>query len=229
MIVVPGPVGIYIGKSACKVPYSGSVVTGTLEMLGQTREGVQVSVNNKAHRIIVDDLGGQQGAPADLLALGTSATITGTVVDFGKPNEDIDSAAFSKMVWSLMSGYRVFGEDHQTEEGDVPAPGTPLFETGYGFSLYLASAISSESLLFPKCTLATNPRSWNQSSRETAMQLTFQAFEVPVQTTGTTGAYNARILYLKGTRATGTDTYQCRSAEHGQSSGSFATPSDDED
>lgn len=213
MIIVPGPVQLWAGGAICKVSgSSGSVDLSSMERLGQTENGVQISISNRAHRVNVDDMGGTSGAPAELINLGASASIRGVMVDYGPPNAATDSDA-KRMLWAIARGLRYpWATDGIEQEGDIAAPGTPLFEFGYGFSFFLIGV--GASYYFPRCEFASAPREWNVSSTERKTSFTCTAYEIPVINNG---ANAGRILYYDSPsveNGTGISYVSCRTTSH---------------
>lgn len=216
MIIVPGPVALYAGGAECNVAggAQGSVSLADMVRLGQTENGVQVSISNRAHRVNVDDMGGSQGAPAELIYLGSSASIRGVIVDYGEPNAAAVGNGVKQALWGIARGLRFIDNDGNKgdEDGEIAAPGTPLFEYGYGFSLLLVG--SSLSYYFPRCELATAPREWNVSSLERKTSFTANAYEVPVVSNN---SYDGRCLYMLNPTLTGnvSSSYtSCRTTTH---------------
>lgn len=214
MIVVPGPVIIFAGAAQCSIPFSnsvGSVNLSAMMRFGQTENGVQVSISNRAHRVNVDDMGGTQGAPAELIYLGSSAAIRGVLVDYGSPNSN---SGVAEALMGMARGLRkISGDVHSTLEGEIAAPGTPLFEYGYGYCLLLVG--KGMSYFFPRCELATSPREWNVSSLERKTSFTMNAYEVPV-VSGTT--HKGRCLYLANPTVSNgrqVDYTSCRTTAYG--------------
>lgn len=217
MIIVPGPVQVYAGSAICKAPSNSDTYNISdlgLVRLGQTEAGVNVSISNRAHRVNVDDMGGAQGSPADLIYLGSSAAIRGTLVDYGDPSGNSVSASVKKALWGISRGLRITEADNALNstvfEGDIVAPGTPLFDSGYGFSLLLVGV--KVVYLFPKCEFASNPREWNVSSMERRTSFTVSAYEIPV-----VGAANdfRRLYYNAISGTVGSNAYDsCRTTIH---------------
>lgn len=211
MIIVPGPVQLWVGAATCSsLSDQFSVDMSGMTRLGQTENGVQVSISNRAHRVNVDDMGGTQGAPAELINLGSSASIRGVMVDYGPPNSAANDV--KKKIWEIARGLRDPWATG-TIEGDIAAPGTPLFEFGYGFSFFLIGVGSS--YFFPKCEFASQPREWNVSSLERKTSFTCTAYEINYNS----AAYGtiARILYFENpevTNASDIEYASCRSSIH---------------
>lgn len=208
MIIVPGPVQIYVKSAECDATANGgyTITLSGWTRLGQTESGVNVSISNRAHRVNVDDMGGTQGAPADLIYLGSSASIRGTLVDYGDPNATTVSTATKKALYGIARGLRYVEADSAIDstafEGDISAPGTPLFEYGYGFALFLSGVGCT--YLFPKCEFASNPREWNVSSLERRTTFTITAYEVPVRIgANASDGYDGRRLYYEHVTASG--------------------------
>lgn len=229
MILVPGPVQLYAGAAICRIPSSGlgSVDLKSMARLGQTENGVQISISNKAHRVNVDDMGGTSGAPADLIYLGSSASIRGVLVDYGEPNSSAVTATVREALWGIARGLRfVSGDTHGTEEGDVAAPGTPLFEYGYGFSLFFIGI--GASYYFPRCEFSSSPREWNVSSLERKTSFTATAYEVPTESGSSSSYASGRCLYVLNPAASGASSLSytsCRTTSHSDMTAVTENPS----
>lgn len=158
-IRVDGPARIFVGPVDCT--FMGQ--QGGSE-LGITENGVQVSINQLTHRVNSDDMGGAEGNPADILIMGTSATIRGVIVKY--PNN-------LQTIGQVFNGLAYMGE------GWTVLPGTPLFAGGFGFSLWLLGYTTF--FYFPKCELASQPREFNISTteRKTSFAFTAQPLHLP--------------------------------------------------
>lgn len=160
-IEIDGPAVLYYCAQSC-----GDVtwpVSSALNMLGITESGVSVSFSTNMHRVTSDDLGGGEGAPAELLFMGAQASVRGTLVKWG--------TGFS----SICSGLNA------SAEGMIPRPGTPYFGNKYGFGIVIKGYRIS--YFFPRCDLASQPREWNISSLERKMSLNINAYPVVVSET----------------------------------------------
>lgn len=223
MIIVPGPVQILAGGAICNADEGiPSVDMTKMTRLGQTENGVQISISNKAHRVNVDDMGGTQGAPAELIYLGSSASMRGVMVDYGNPNSAQINDKVLKALWGISRGLRyVDGDTHSTREGDISAPGTPLFEYGYGFSMFFVGV--GMSYYFPRCEFSSQPREWNVSSLERKTSFNATAYEIPVKSSPGAASADARMLYVVNPSISGmldgntnsTWYATCRTTTHG--------------
>lgn len=223
MIIIPGPVQIHVGNAIC-TSFGGTPTVSLADMkrLGQTENGVQISISNKAHRVNVDDMGGSQGAPAELIYLGSSASIRGVLVDYGDPHADGINEDARKMLWGIGRGLRYVDNDpHSAKEGDISAPGTPLFEYGYGFSMLFIGV--GMSYFFPKCEFSSQPREWNVSGLERKTSFNATAYEIVCKDSMSaeiTSANDKRLLYitnptLEGGSSADSITYStCRTTTH---------------
>lgn len=156
-IFVDGPARLYIGPQACLATEYADF--GSNNMIGYTESGLQVSINYLTHRVNSDDCGGGEGNPAEMLVMGATATIRGTMVKY-------ETTAIN----SLMAG--LYG----AAEGSVKLPGTPVFAGGYGFAFWAVGV--NGSFYFPKCEWASAPREFNISTTERKTSFTVNAYPV---------------------------------------------------
>lgn len=169
-IFVDGPATLFIGAQNCSATAYTAVPTQAKE-LGITESGVQCSVNTLTHRVNSDDCGGSEGNPADLLIMGSTGTVRGTLVKY-------NATAFPE----LLAGLYGVGTEGQTR-----LPGTAIFSNNYGFGLWVVGY--GKTLYFPKCEFATSPREFNISSTERKTSFTINAY--PVMTSGAVALYFA--------------------------------------
>lgn len=172
---IDGPAALFGGAAVCKVSnhtyqaHSGSPI-------GLTDNGVTISYQAMTHRISGDEYGGNEGMPAEQLILGGQATIRTTIVKWG----------------DNVGGYLMTGANTIATPGEVPRVGSPYFYGGYGFSFWVVGA-GGVGYYFPKCELATQPKTWNVSSTERRMDITITAYNVFCQ------ANSTLVTFLKGT------------------------------
>ena len=170
--IIEGPATIYYGAGNCNATEYLEIITkadaadlGSVNatILGVTETGVTISTQLMTHRISADDYGGNEGPPAELLILGASASIQGTLVKWGKD-------AFE----DLKAGLR------NVTPGHVPWPAHGVFG-GSGQHLYAFWVVGSKrAFYFPKCELATQPREWQISVLERRMNLNITAYAANV-------------------------------------------------
>lgn len=180
---VDGPAALYCGPAKCGatdyVPYASGF------LVGLTDGGVTISYQTITHRINGDEYGGAEGMPAELLILGGMASIRTTIVKWAENG-------FKR----LIAGANLVADD-----GQIPALASPYFSDNYGFAFWVVG--KGLSYYFPKCELATQPRTWNISSLERRMDLSIQALCIFNATNESSGSgYTRRgeaITFFKGT------------------------------
>ena len=188
IIQVEGPALLYVGAAnytGTNIPTENSGMT----QLGVTESGVSVSISNLTHRVNSDDCGGSEGNPAEILSMGSQATIRGSLVKYN-----------GNAVSSVMSGF--YGD----AEGSTVLPGTPVFASNRGFSLFISGY--AVTYYFPKCEFASQPREFNLSTTEKKTSFGITAY--PVMCDG------VLLLYSKGTNGSGM-IYPCAPDAYGGS------------
>ena len=158
IIQVEGPALLYVSAANLEGAIPSVDLTGWTQ-LGVTESGVNVSISNLTHRVNSDDCGGSEGNPAEILSMGSQATIRGSLVKYN-----------ANAVSSIMSGF--YGD----AEGSTVLPGTPVFASGRGFSLYISGY--AVTYYFPKCEFASQPREFNLSTTEKKTSFGITAYPV---------------------------------------------------
>ena len=163
--VIEGPATIYFGGGNCLASGYAPIVTEgngvNAQLLGVTETGVTISSQLMTHRISSDEYGGTEGPPAELLTLGATASIQGTLVKWG-------AGAFE----NLKSGLR------NVRAGHIPWPAQGVYSGNYFFAFWVVGAKTS--YYFPRCNLATQPREWQISVLERRMNLNITAEAVNI-------------------------------------------------
>ncbi len=182
--IIEGPATIYYGAGDCNALAYKKIVTGAdatsaaevnANILGVTETGVTISSQLMTHRISTDDYGGTEGPPAELLILGGTASIQGTLVKWGK-------TAFE----DLKAGLR------NVTPGHIPWPAHGVFGNN-GDHLYAFWVVGSKrAFYFPKCELATQPREWQISVLERRMNLNITAYAANIFSSS---SQNPHIFY----------------------------------
>lgn len=167
--VIDGPATIWYGAPDCNASnyrktYEDSTYNATL--VGITESGVSVSTQLMTHRLNSDEYGGPEGPPADILTLGATASIQGTLVKW-------NNAAY----FALQAGLR------GATPGRAPWPGVGIYsggntKQGYAWSFWIVG--SKCAYYFPKCELASQPKEWNISALERRMNLNITAYAVGI-------------------------------------------------
>jgi hypothetical protein len=160
MIQVEGPARFYVGAQNC-VATEYADYTG-MTFLGVAENGAQISVSGNVHQVYSDDNGGSSGVAAEILWMGATASVRGTLVKFnGTAANSVINGAYAT----------------STDVGIVvQLPGTPLFAGGFGFGVWIVG--SQKTYYFPKCELASQPRDFEISTREKKVSFTFNAHPV---------------------------------------------------
>lgn len=160
MIQVEGPARFYVGAQDCAAVAYAAYTDAT--MLGIAENGAQISIGGNTHPVHSDDNGGADGTPAELLWMGSTASIRGTLVKF---NADASNSIING-AYATSSAVGII----------VQLPGTPLFAGGFGFGVWIVG--NQKSYYFPKCELATQPREFEISTREKKVSFSFNAYPV---------------------------------------------------
>lgn len=175
MIQVEGPARFYVGAQDCAATsyaaYSSAVLLGIAE------NGAQVSIGGNTKPVYSDDNGGSSGTPAELIWVGSNASIRGTLVKYNASSAD-----------SVINGAYATSTDVGIV---VQLPGTPLFAGGFGFGVWIVG--NQKTYYFPKCELATQPREFNVSTDAKKVAFSFTAYPVYSGTSG--------FLYFTGNGA----------------------------
>lgn len=158
-IRVDGPARLYAGDLDCH--WTGTFESLHMKELGITENGVQVSVNQLTHRVNSDDMGGAEGNPAEILIMGSTATIRGVIVKYPSDRTRLGQ---------IFSGIGGIGE------GWTWLPGSPLFAGGGGFSFLIWGYTTY--FYFPRCEMVTQPREFNISTTERKTSFAIQALPI---------------------------------------------------
>lgn len=177
---VDGPAVIYFGAQSCSPSGYTSISSGNGTLLGFTDGGVSINYQTMTHRINGDEYGGAEGMPAEQLILGGQASIRATIVKWNQ-------GAFER----IMCG----ANQMSPQDGTIPLIAKPYFGSQYGFSFWVVGLGNTDAYWFPKCELATQPKTWNVSSLEKRMNLSVQAYSV------LSNSLNAAITYYTGTES----------------------------
>jgi hypothetical protein len=163
--IIEGPATIYFGAGNCTADGYTTIVTdgntANAKLLGVTETGVTISTQLMTHRVSSDEYGGTEGPPAELLTLGATATIQGTLVKWG-------ADAFAE----LKAGLR------GVTPGHIPWPAQGVYSGNYFYAFWVVGFVNS--YYFPRCNLASQPREWQISVLERRMNLNINAEAVNI-------------------------------------------------
>jgi len=166
MIQVEGPARFYVGAQNCAATAYAAYNSGNL--LGVAETGAQISIAGNVHNVYSDDNGGSAGTPAEVLWMGSAASVRGTLVKYNASLAD----SVVNGAYATSTGVGIV----------VQLPGTPLFAGGFGFGVWIVG--NQKTYYFPKCELATTPRDFDISTREKKTSFTFNAYPVYSNTSG---------------------------------------------
>lgn len=172
MIQVEGPARFYIGAQNCNAVQYLAISPTTATFLGIGESGAQLSITTQTQRVNSDDNGGSEGSPAEIILLGSTASIRTTFVKY---NANSWASIVSGVSNSTVSSEGAVTYQSPTE-GVFFLPGTPIFGGAKGFSLWIQGA--TRTYYFPKCEMASQPREFNVSTDAKKTSVTCTAYPV---------------------------------------------------
>lgn len=156
--IIEGPATIWYGQGHCDAQTYAALGSNDV-CLGITEQGVSISTQLLTHRVSSDDFGGTEGPPAEIINLGATASVQGTLVKW-------NNAAFDTFLSGISGG----------TPGVLPFPARGIFSDSLYFAVWVVG--STAAYYFPKCDLASQPKEWNVSSLERRMNLNITALTV---------------------------------------------------
>ena len=133
---------------------------GSLDTLGYTRDGAQITYEAYSVDVPGDEFGGDEGPPIDIQYLGETARIRLEMTKY-------DSSVKDKLE------DRLLGEN----AGTPGTPGTLLFADSKTVRLAIDTANDNPDRNFPRATLVKTPIEVNKGTKYSTLILEFVAYE----------------------------------------------------